>query len=174
LIIGQLCLIRPLLLIVTVVIPDHNRPSIQLFVKGLTTNHWKVSSRDVSFVEIRNSVADSCTIIIATHSSSSSIVEPLDLKTPPTVKLPPIAAYIWEPFNQPGHPFCFKYEDAGFSKDESRRMVVSALKPAESDATSHVIIKYNVHCMGEDASILAGSANLSTSGFCSPLEVCPN
>ncbi len=47
-IIAQLRLIRLLSIIVAIVIPDHDGRSINAFTRGLTSAHWKVSSRDVS------------------------------------------------------------------------------------------------------------------------------
>ncbi len=106
-IITQLCLIRSLSLIIAIVIPDHDVRSVRAFIRGLKAAHWKVSPRDTSYVEIGNSVVDSCTVIIAVHSSAASAVEPLALQTPPLVQAKPIASYLWEPFNKPDHMLCF-------------------------------------------------------------------
>jgi hypothetical protein len=125
-------------------------------------------SRDTSFVELGNSVVDSCTVIIAIHSSAALAVEPLTLKTPPLVQAKPIASYLWELFNKPDHSFYFGCNDANFNKDESSRMTVSAPKPAELDSIPRVIIKYNIHRGGEDTTILAGFSIISTSGLCPP------
>jgi hypothetical protein len=48
-IIAQLRLIRLLSVVVAIVIRDHNGRSVSAFTRGLTSAHWKVSSRDVSF-----------------------------------------------------------------------------------------------------------------------------
>ncbi len=174
LIIGQLQLIQSLAVIVAIVIPDHDGCSIRSFVRGLTTSQWKVSSRDVLFVKIGNSIANLCTIITAVHLSSANIVEPLNLKTPPTVTPRPIAAYIWEPFNRPKHSVGYAREDADFNKDESTKMVASDPKPANSVGPPHVVIKYTLHPAGGDTNILAGSSVLLTNGLYLPLKVCPN
>ena len=71
--------------------------------RGLAAAHWKLSSREVSYQDIGDSIADSCTIIIAIHSSCASNVEPITLKTPPSVTPRPIGAFIWEPFNRIEH-----------------------------------------------------------------------
>ncbi len=84
-IITQLRLIRWLSLIVTIVIPDHDRQSVKAFLCGLTSAHWKVSLQYASYLEISNSIVDSCTVIIAVHLSSALVVKPLVLKTPPAV-----------------------------------------------------------------------------------------
>jgi hypothetical protein len=145
-----------------------------LFVQGLTNSHWKTFSRDVSSVEIGDSIANSCTIITAIHFSLAHVVEPLELKTPPAVTPWPIAANIWEPFNRPKHSVCYACEDTNFNKDKANQMVILAPKPAESAVLPHVVIKYNLHCVGDNMNILAGSAVLLTIGLCTPLEACPN
>jgi hypothetical protein len=117
---------------------------------------------------------DSCTVIIAVHLSAASAVEPLALQTPPLVQAKPVASYLWEPFNKPNHMLCFGRDDAEFNKDESFRMTVSAPKLAKLDSVPRVVVKYNIHCAGDDATILAGSNVISTSGLCPPFEACPN
>jgi hypothetical protein len=59
-IIMQLCLIRLLSAIVAIVIPDHDGRSVQTFTKGLTAAHWKVTSREVSYSDIGDTIANSC------------------------------------------------------------------------------------------------------------------
>ena len=173
-IITQLRLIRSLSLIVAIVIPDHDGRSVKAFIRGLKNAHWKVSSRDTSYVEVGDSVVDSCTIIIAVHSSSASAVEPLSLHTPPLTQAKPLASYLWEPFNKPGHMLCYGRDDADFNKDDSSRMIVSAPKPADSNGAPRIVVKYNIHRDGADTSILAGSSVISTAGLCPPFEACPN
>jgi hypothetical protein len=82
-IIVQLRLIQLLSVIVATVIPDHDGRSVQTFIKGLKAAHWKVTSREVSYSNIGNSIVDFCTIITAIHSSSTSTVDPIILKPPP-------------------------------------------------------------------------------------------
>jgi len=60
-IITQLRLIRSLSLIVAIVIPDHDGRSVKVFIRGLTNAHWKVTSRGTSYVELGDSIVDSCT-----------------------------------------------------------------------------------------------------------------
>jgi hypothetical protein len=173
-IIGQLRLIQSLAVIVIIVIPDHDGCSLRLFVQGLATSQWKVSSRDISFIKIGNSIAKLCTIITVVHLSSANIVEPLDLKTPQTVTPRPITAYIWEPFNCPEHSVGYAREDADFNNDESTKMVASDPIPADSVGPPHVVIKYTLHRTGDGTNILAGSSVLLTNDLCLPLEECPN
>ncbi len=170
----QLCLIWLLSLIVALIILDHDGRSVKAFIRGLKVAHWKILSRDTSFAELGDSIVDSCTVIIAIHSSAASAVEPLTLKTPPLVQAKPIASYLWESFNKLDHSLCFGHEDADFNKDESSRMTISAPKPGESDSIPRIIVKYNIHCGGEDTTILAGSSVISTSGLCPPFEACPS
>jgi hypothetical protein len=118
-IIAQLCLIRSLSIVVAVVIPDHDGRSISAFTRGLTAANWKLSSREVSYQEIGDSIADSCTIIIAIHSSCASKVEPITLKTPPSVTPRPIGAFVWEPFNRIEHSLSHGRDDKEFDSKKN-------------------------------------------------------
>ncbi len=151
-----------------------NGQSVKTFLHRLTTTHWKVSSQDISYLKIGNSIVDSCRVIIAVHLSSALVVEPLVLKTPPAVCPKPIALYLWESFNQPEHSLCFGRDDNDFNKDDTTQMVVSVPKLDKWDGISHISIKYNLHCAGKDATILDGSSVLSISGLCPLFEACPN
>ncbi len=63
---------------------------------------------------------------------------------------------------------CFGCNDADFNKDESSCMIVGTPKPAESDGVPRILVKYNLHCAGEDTTILADLSVISTSGLCPP------
>jgi hypothetical protein len=68
-IIAQLRLIRSLTVIVAIFIQDHDGRYVKMFIKGLEAAHWIVTSREVSYPEIGDSVSDSCLVINAVHSS---------------------------------------------------------------------------------------------------------
>ena len=68
--------------IVAIVIPDHDGSSVKMFIRGLKAAHWKVSSRDVSYPEIGETVADYCSVITAVHLSCFSTVNLIVFKTP--------------------------------------------------------------------------------------------
>ena len=131
----------------------------------------KLSSREVSYQDIGDSIADSCTIIIAIHSSCASNVEPITLKTPPSVTPRPIGAFVWEPFNRIEHSLSHGRDDEEF---DSKKMITTIPKPVASAQSRGVMIKYHLHHADSDATILAGSSVLSSGGLCPPLESCPN
>ena len=106
-IIAQPRLIRSLSVLAAIVIVDHDGRAIKLLIKGLKAAHWKVSSRATSYLDIGDSVADSCLIITAVHSSSASDVNPLVLKPPPSTNVRLLCLYICEPFNRPEHSLCY-------------------------------------------------------------------
>jgi hypothetical protein len=147
-IIAQLRLIRSLSIVVAIVIPDHDGHSISAFTRGLTAANWKLSSREVSYQDIGDSIVDSCTIIIAIHSSCASNVEPITLKTPPSVTPKPIGAFVWEPFNRIEHSL--------------KKMITTIPKPVASVQSRGVMIKYHLHRADSDTTILAGSSVLSS------------
>ena len=68
-IIAQLRLIRSLSVILAIIFQDHDGRCVKMFIRGLEAAHWIVSSREVSYPEMGDSVADSCLVINAVHSS---------------------------------------------------------------------------------------------------------
>jgi hypothetical protein len=170
-IIAQLRLIRLLSIVVAVVIPDHDGCIISAFTRGLTAANWKLLSREVSYQDIGDSIADSCTIIIAIHSSCASNVEPITLKAPPSVTPRPIGAFVWEPFNRIEHSLSHGRDNEEF---DSKKMIATIPKPVASQQSCGVTIKYHLHHANLDATILAGSSVLSSGGLCPPFESCPN
>jgi hypothetical protein len=172
-IIMQLRLIRNLLVIIAIVMPDHNGRSVKSFIWGLSTAHWKVSLQDILYPEISDSIVNSCRIIIAIHSSSAPVVEPTVLKTPPAVQPRPIASYLWELFNRTEQSLCFGPDDSNFNKDEALRMTASMPKPAKLGGTPPITILYHLHCADADATILAGSSVLLQSSLCPPFKAFP-
>jgi hypothetical protein len=145
-----------------------------MFIRGLKAAHWKVMTRVVSYTDMGDSVADSSLVISAVHSSCSSTVEPIVLKTPPSTNPSPIGLYIWEPFNRPEHSLCYGRHDVEFNHDESSKMIVSLPKSADSTTSPRLIIEYHLHRQGANGSIFAGSSVLSTASLCPPFEACPN
>jgi hypothetical protein len=170
-IIAQLCLIQSLSIAIAIVIPDHNGRSISTFTRGLMAADWKVSSREVSYINIGDTIVNSCTIIIVVHSSCASNIEPISLKTPPSVHPRPIGSFIWEPFNRIKHSL-----SPGHNDDESNatKMIAAIPKPITGQQSRGVAVKYHLHRADSDATILAGSAVLLTGGLCPPFESCPN
>ncbi len=53
-------------------------------------------------------------------------------------------------------------------------MIASMPKPAISTNSSHVHVKYHLHCDNTNGSILAGLSVLSGDSLCPPFEACPN
>jgi len=84
-IITQLCLIRSLSVVMAIVIPDHDGRAAKSFAKGLEAAHWKVSKQSIPYLDIGDSISDSCSVITAVHSSCAPNVDPLVLKLPPSV-----------------------------------------------------------------------------------------
>ncbi len=152
-------------------IPDHDGRSISTFTQGLTAAHWKVLSREVSYIDIGDTIANSCTIIIAVHSSCASNVELISLKTPPSVHPRPIGSFIWEPFNRIEHSLSPGRDDNEFN---ATKMIAAVPKPITGQQSRGVAVKYHLHCADLDATILAGSTVLSTGGLFPPFESCPN
>ncbi len=169
--IAQLCLIRSLSIVMAIVIHNHDCRSVTAFTQGLTAAHWKVTTWEVLYTELGNTIANSCSIITAVHSSCASTVEPINLKTPPLMNPQPTGSFIWEPFNRIKHLLSPGRDDDEFN---AKKMIATIPKPITCQKSRSIMIKYHLHHADLEATILAGSSVLSTGGLCPPFKSCPN
>jgi hypothetical protein len=94
-IITQLQTLRNLQLILAIIIPNHNSRCVKTFTRQLKLAGWCISKfNDVFFPTLGNTITGQCNILIGIHSSCTSYVEPLELKTPPPVSPRPIGAFL--------------------------------------------------------------------------------
>ena len=164
-------------MVVAIIINDHDGESIQSFIKSLSTLHWEVTTRQVSYPTIGDSVADSCTILTAIHLSCAPQVKPVMLAVPPTVKPLPLSHFIYEPFNRPEHSLCYGYLDAEFNNDDTplaNIMTVSKPTAAEKSSWPDININYHLHRKGATLSSSSGSSVLSKDSLCPPYNHCSN
>ncbi len=96
--------------------PDQDGRSMKTFWSNLKSNGWVLSSTDVFYPDLGDTIAGSCRLIIAIHSSCTSMVNPLHLNRPPSVPTHPIGEFIWEPFNRPEHAISLARNDANYDK----------------------------------------------------------
>jgi len=85
---------------------------MKTFSLNLKSNGWILSTTDVFYPDLGDTIAGSCRLIIAIHSSCISTVNPLLLKQPPLVPTHPIGKFIWEPFNWLEHAISLACNDA--------------------------------------------------------------
>jgi hypothetical protein len=118
-IIAQLCLIHSLSIVVAIVHPDHDGRSVKSFQSTLKSSGWIIASTNVFYPDLGDTVAGSCHVITAVHSSSASMVDPLLLKRPPPVSPRPLREFLWDPFNRPKHAILLTRDNADFGKQEN-------------------------------------------------------
>jgi hypothetical protein len=171
-ILAQLCLIRSLSFIVAVIHPDHDGRSVKSFQSTMKSSGWIIVSIDVFYPDLGNTVAGSCRVITAVHSSSASTVDPLLLKRPSPVSPRPLGEFLWEAFNWPEQAISLTRNDADFGKQGNP---LTASSPAlTQDNSTSIIIKYFLHHPNSDISILVGSEVISADGLCPAFNACPN
>jgi hypothetical protein len=152
--------------------PDHDRHSVKTFSLNLKSNGWVLSTTDVFYPDLGNTIAGSCHLIIAIHSSCASTVNLLLLKRPPSVPTHPIGEFIWEPFNRPEHAISLACNNADFDKQDTQ-LKVSTLKSTPNNDRS-IIIKYSIHHSDSDDTVLVGLEMISVDGLCPAFNACPN
>ncbi len=102
-IILDLRLIHLLSIIVATVHPEHDSRSVKTFSTNLKSKGWILSSMDVHYSDLGDTIAGGCRIITAVHLSCASTVELLQLKRPPLDPPCSLGKFIWEPFNLKEH-----------------------------------------------------------------------
>ncbi len=172
-IISQLQQVRSLSIIIAMVHPDNDGRSVKTFATNLKSNGWVVSSSDVSYPDLGNSIAGSCQLILGTHSSCVANVEPLLLKHPPAISSRPLAGFIWGPFNRPEHSISLARNDPGFAIQDGPKMMTT-LPRSTPQSPSSVNLKYHIHRAGSNKSILVGLEVISVDGLCPAFNACSN
>jgi hypothetical protein len=99
--------------------PDNDGKSIKTFATNLKSNGWSVSSSDVSYPDLGNSIAGSCQLILGIHLPCAANVEPLFLKHLPAIPSGPFAGFIWEPCNWPEHSILLACNDPSFATQDT-------------------------------------------------------
>ncbi len=104
------------------------------------------------YPELSNTIAGSCCLIIAIHSSSASAVNPLQLKRPPSVPTTrPIGKFIWKPFNRPEHAISLARNNADFDKQDmwlevSTLKLTQTLTEASSSNIPSIVLTPTTQC----------------------------
>ncbi len=168
----DLRLIRLLSIIVATVHPEHYGGSVKTFSTNLKLKGWILSSTDVHYPDLGDTIAGSCCIITAVHSSCASTIKPLQLKRPPLVPPHPLGEFIWEPFNQKEHAILLAWDNKDFAKQDTG---LQSLTPAmTSDGPAGVIVRYHCHHPNTNVLVILGSEVISINGLCPVLNACPN
>ena len=168
----DLRLIRLLSIIVATVHPEHYGRSVKTFSTNLKLKGWILSSTDVHYPDLGDTIAGSCCIITAVHSSCASTIKPLQLKQPPLVPPCPLDKFIWEPFNRKEHAILLAWDDKDFAKQDRG---LQTLTPAiTSDRLASVWVRYHLHCPNTNALVILGSEVISIEGLCPVFNACPN
>ncbi len=171
-IISQLWLISLLLIKITTIHPDHNGRSVKKFSFNLKSSGWILSSTDVHYLDLGDTIASSCHVITAIHLSCSFTIDPLLLKLPPLVTPCPFDKFVWEPFISQEHAILLTWDDTDFARQDTR------LKASTPDSPSNnvrgILIWYSLHCPHTDNSVTLVSKIMSVDGLCPAFKACPN
>jgi hypothetical protein len=170
--ISDLRLIPSLSIFVATIHPNHDSHSFKKFSTNLKSKGWIISSIDVHYPDLGDTVAGRCCIITAVHSSCASTVELLQLKRPPSVPPRPLGKFIWKPFNCKEHAILLACDNSNFTKQDT---CLQASTPSiKSDEVAGVSVRYHLHCSNANASITLRSEVIFLDGLCPVFNACPN
>ncbi len=171
-IISQLHLIRFLSIIIAIIHPGYDGRSVKTFSAKLKLCGWILSSTDVHFSALGDSIVGSCCVITAVHSSCTSCVEPMLLKNLPPVPPHPQGKFIWEPFNRKEQAISLANDDEDFEKQDTR--LKALVQTNTSPVTNGVSIWYTLHRPDTNKLVMVGSEVVSLDGLCPAFNACPN
>ena len=172
-IIKQFRIVNKLSLFVAFVPQHHDHRYVSSFVTTLTTSQWLITTTLVSYPTCGDSVADSITVIIGIHSATTPDASQLHLKPPPSIRPPPLATYLWEPFNINTYTVSYAPDDPLFNKNSPSPATVSTPKPGNPDTTT-AHLKYHLHLSQADPSCLSGAGVYDINGLCPPFSPTEN
>ncbi len=170
-IISDLRLIRSLWIVIATIHPDHDGCSVKTFISNLKSKGWVVSSEDVSFPALGDTIAGRCCVLTAVHSSCAPAVEPLHLKRPPSIPHRPLGEFIWEPFNRKEHAISLARDDNNFAKQEMG--LLATTPPTTLDEETGISVRYYLHRPNTDTLVTLGSEVISVDGLCLVFNACP-
>jgi hypothetical protein len=171
-IISQLCLIHLLLIIIAIIHSDHDDCTVKRFSAKLKWSGWILSSMDVHFPALGNSIVGSYCVITAVHSSCASRIKPMLLKNFPPVPPCPLGKFIWEPFNWKEHTNLLACDNEDFEKQDM--WFRASVQANTSPVTNGVSIWYTLHCPISNKLVTVGSEVVSLDKLCPAFNACPN
>jgi hypothetical protein len=172
--------IRGLSLFVAIVHRDHDNRSVGLFCSTLKRKNWILSDTEIYFPSYGDSVADQARVVIGVHATTAPSVVPVTLPPPPSLNPPPIASYLWHPFNSREYAVSFARDSPKFGSpvdesDCSNVLVATTVKPDPAfSKTPSPEALYCLHPSDADASNQVGSVVFSTAKLCPPFSSVKN
>ncbi len=170
-IISDLLLICSLWIVIATIHPHHDGHSVKTFISNLKSKGWVVSSDDVSFPTLGDTIAGRCCVLTTVHSSCAPAVKPLQLKRPPSIPHRPLGEFIWEPFNRKEHAISLARDDSNFAKQDTG--LHASTPPITLDEAARISVRYYLHRPNTDTSVTLGSEVISVDGLCPGFNACP-
>eukprot|EP00956_Cyclotella_meneghiniana_P021824 scaffold40342_cov40-Cyclotella_meneghiniana.AAC.1 len=169
----QLRTIRSLSLFVAFIPPHHDKQCVSTFISIVTNDSWVISDTVAQLSAHGDSIASSSRVVIGVHSLTASHVKPLHLPTPPILHAPPLATYIWSPFNVRQYALSYTKDSPQFDTSINDQNSPSCLRHSAplftSDSVTTPNVLYCLHNQDQDGSIQAGSEVVSLAHLSPPL-----
>eukprot|EP00956_Cyclotella_meneghiniana_P020963 scaffold37640_cov83-Cyclotella_meneghiniana.AAC.2 len=171
----QLRTVRSLSIFVAFIPPYHDKRCVATFLSIITDKGWVTSDTVARFPTFGDSVDSSARVIIGVHSLTMSNVAPARLPTPPVTRAPPIATYVWNPFNIRQYAISHSKDSPQFDRDLADHSSPSCLRHSEPtaacDTTEQFKILYCLHRQDQDCTIQSGSEVVSLAHLSPPLRI---
>ena len=147
--------------------PTCNKSLVSGFRRATQRRGWNVSSVDVYYLDLGDSVADSGMFLLAVHKNASIVRKGLKVKIPPSVSPLSLAYFLYKPFNVKEFSLSPARLQNGFENSEfTAQDPISTAAPTKNQRAKCI---YYLHHPGVDSNIIAGAGVYSDADFCPPV-----
>ena len=94
--------------------PDHDDGVTRTFLAAMKSDGWTLLVTEVCFLAYGDSINNQCAVIIGVHVAAANKVTSLAIPAPPTKKNPPLAQYLWAPFDRHKNAVSVARDDPSF------------------------------------------------------------
>ena len=129
---------------------------------------WAISSTDIYFPDVGDSVADTGTFFLGVHTGTSPEAEAPMVKFPPNVAPLRLASFAYAPFDSVEYAVCLSWRHKDFESEGNK-----SSEPKHNETQAKRFISKcirTVHHPGDDVNISSGAEIYDTAGLCPPFS----
>jgi hypothetical protein len=136
------------------------------FKRSMQRSGWLMSSTDIYYPDVGNSVADSAAFLLGVHKAATGNHKPIRVAMPPSVCPDSLASFIYKPFNSKEYVISLARHQPDFDLSECTGMNPISSVSDTKDQRDKCI--YQMHRACDDKGVFAGSGVYCLSGLCPP------
>ena len=136
------------------------------FKKSLQRSGWLMSSTDIYYPDVGDTIADSAAFMLGIHKAATGNHTPIRVAMPPIVHPDPLASFVYKPFNSKEYAISLARHQPDF--DSSGCTVMDPVPTVSHTKDQRAKCIYHLHRACDDKGVSAGSGVYCLSGLCPP------